>query len=148
MLSLAKADEWDEKTIFTFSAPVEIPGKVLLPGTYVFKLADSASDRNIVRVFNKNETQLYGTFLAIPHYRAKPSGKPIITFDERPADSPEPYVVAMKTAPLKAQKRTQEEVRTHRSSSTKASASGGVSNQKRPVFAVGVSDDGWLLQED
>ena len=37
----AYADEWDQKTIFTFSAPVEIPGQVLGAGTYVFKLADS-----------------------------------------------------------------------------------------------------------
>jgi len=42
----------------------------------VFKLADSASDRNIVQVFNKSETELYGTFLAIPDHRAKPLGKP------------------------------------------------------------------------
>jgi hypothetical protein len=89
LLPAAKADEWDQKTVFTFSGPVEIPGQVLLPGTYVFKLADSASDRNIVQVFNKQETHLYGTFLAIPDYRMKPSGKPIITFEERAADSPE-----------------------------------------------------------
>src|ERR1700678_414062 len=89
MMPAVRADDWDQRTVFTFSGPVEVPGQVLLPGTYVFKLADSASDRNIVQVFNKNETELYGTFLAIPDYRAKPSGKPIITFDERPADSPE-----------------------------------------------------------
>jgi hypothetical protein len=71
----ARADEWDQKTVFTFSAPVEIPGQVLLPGTYVFKLADSSSDRNIVQVFNKDESHLYGTFLAIADYRIKPSGK-------------------------------------------------------------------------
>jgi hypothetical protein len=164
MLPQAKADEWDQKTIFTFSEPVEIPGQVLQPGTYVFKLADSQSDRNIVQVFNKNENHLYGTFLAIPDYRLQPRGKPIITFEERAAGSPEavrawfypgdnyghefvypkvkavqlakanntpvasmpnelasnttkpaktmqePPVVAMKQAPLKAQKPTEEEV--------------------------------------
>jgi hypothetical protein len=89
MLWQAKADEWDQKTIFTFSGPVEIPGQVLQPGTYVFKLADSQSDRNIVQVFNKRETHLYGTFLAIPDYRLQPRGKPIITFEERAAGSPE-----------------------------------------------------------
>jgi hypothetical protein len=31
----AAADAWDKKTIVTFSAPVEVPGKVLTPGTYV-----------------------------------------------------------------------------------------------------------------
>jgi len=44
----ANADEWDQKTIFTFSSPVEIQGQVLERGTYVFKVADSLSDRNIV----------------------------------------------------------------------------------------------------
>jgi hypothetical protein len=84
-----RADEWDQKTVFTFGAPVEVPGQVLLPGTYVFKLADSSSDRNIVQVFNKDENHLYGTFLAIPDFRIRPSGKPIITFEERATGSPE-----------------------------------------------------------
>ncbi len=85
----AKADDWDQKTIVSFGGPVEIPGQVLPAGTYVFKLADSASDRNIVQVFSKDEKQLYGTFLAIPDYRLKPASKPIITFEERPAGAPE-----------------------------------------------------------
>ena len=84
-----KADVWNQKTVVTFSGPVEIPGAVLNPGSYVFKLADSESDRNIVQVFSKNEQHLYGTFLAIPDYRMKPSGKPIITFEERTAGSPQ-----------------------------------------------------------
>jgi LPXTG-motif cell wall-anchored protein len=89
MVPSAAADEWDQKTIFTFSGPVEIPGQVLSAGTYVFKLADTLSDRNVVQVFSKNEKQLYGTFLSIPDQRLHPAGKPIITFDERAAGSPE-----------------------------------------------------------
>ena len=85
----AMADDWDQRTIFTFSGPVEIPGQVLAAGTYVFKLADSTSNRNIVQVFSKTEKHLYGTFLAIPDQRLRPAGKPIITFDETPAGSPE-----------------------------------------------------------
>ena len=88
-LPQAKADEWSQKTVFTFSGPVEIPGQVLSPGTYVFKLMDSQSDRSIVQVFNKNENHLYGTFLTIPDYRLKLRGKPIITFEERAAGAPE-----------------------------------------------------------
>jgi hypothetical protein len=84
-----KADVWDQKTVVTFSGPVEIPGQVLPAGTYVFRLLDSQSDRNIVQVFDKRETHLFGTFLTIPDYRQKPSGKPMITFTERAADSPE-----------------------------------------------------------
>lgn len=89
MMAPLRADEWDQKTIFTFSGPVEIPGQVLEAGTYVFKFADSASDRNIVQVFNKDENHLYGTFLAIPDYRLQLADKAIVTFEERPAGSPE-----------------------------------------------------------
>jgi hypothetical protein len=89
MAPRALADDWDQRTIFTFSGPVEIPGQVLPAGTYVFKLADSSSNRNIVQVYSKNEKQLYGTFLAVPDARLRPSGKPIITFDERAAGDPE-----------------------------------------------------------
>jgi LPXTG-motif cell wall-anchored protein len=85
----ARADEWDQKTVFTFSGPVEIPGRVLSPGTYVFKLMDSMADRNVVQVFNKNETHCYGNFLAIPDYRMTPTSKPVITFEERAEDSPQ-----------------------------------------------------------
>jgi hypothetical protein len=89
MISRATADESDQKTSFTFSGPVEIPGQVLQAGTYVFKLADSGADRDIVQVFNKDETHLYGTFLAVADERLRPAGKPIITFEEAPAGSPE-----------------------------------------------------------
>jgi hypothetical protein len=85
----AKADPWDQKTIFTFNAPVEIPGRVLSAGTYVFKLADSQSDRNIVEVFNKRENHLYGIYLTIPDYRWQPPSKSVITFEERAAGAPE-----------------------------------------------------------
>jgi hypothetical protein len=84
----AKADQWDQRTIFTFSGPVEIPGQVLPPGTYVFKLADSSSDRNIVQVFNQDENHIYGTFNTVPDYRVQPTGRPVITFEERAAGAP------------------------------------------------------------
>jgi hypothetical protein len=89
LLPGAKADEWNQKTVFTFSGPVEIPGQVLPAGTYVFKLANSHSNRNIVQVFNQDENRIFGTFLAIPDYHLRPSDKPIIKFAERAAGSPE-----------------------------------------------------------
>lgn len=83
-----RADEHDKKTVVTFNAPVEIPGKALPAGTYVFKLLDSTGNRNIVQIFDKDEQHLIGTILAIPDYRMQPSDKPIIQFEERPAGSP------------------------------------------------------------
>jgi hypothetical protein len=85
----AKADAWNKKTVVTFSAPVEIPGQVLPAGTYVFKLADSQSDRHIVQIYNKDENHLYATILAVPDYRLEPTGKTVITFEERASASPE-----------------------------------------------------------
>ncbi len=85
----ARADAWDQKTKVTFSGPVEIPGRVLPPGTYVFKLADSMADRNIVEVFNKEENHLFGIFLAIPDYRLRPADKAVVTFEERVSGAPE-----------------------------------------------------------
>jgi hypothetical protein len=85
----ANADEWDQKTVFTFSGPVEIPGQVLDGGTYVFKVADSSADRNVIQVFSEDESHLYGTFLTVSDYHQQPSGKTIINFEERAAGDPE-----------------------------------------------------------
>jgi hypothetical protein len=91
----ARADEWNRKTEITFSGPVEIPGVhlagwgVLPAGTYVFKILDSQSDRHIVQIFNKDETKIYATILAIPNYRLRATDKTVITFRERPAGQPE-----------------------------------------------------------
>jgi len=83
-----KADDWNEKTIVTINAPVEIPGKVLLPGTYVFKLADSQSDRHIVEIWNADQNQLISTVMAIPDYRMDAPQKTIVDLAERPVGSP------------------------------------------------------------
>ena len=68
---------------------VEIPGKVLPPGTYAFKLLDSTGSRNIVQIFDKDQKKLYATILGIPDYRPEPPDKTIVRFDERPTGSPE-----------------------------------------------------------
>jgi hypothetical protein len=84
----AAANPADRKTIVTFNAPVEIPGKALPAGTYVFKLLDDTGTRDIVQVFDKDEKQLLGTILAVPDYRQTPPDKPIINFEERRSDAP------------------------------------------------------------
>ena len=87
-----KADEWNKKTIVTFSAPVEIPGvgaQVLPAGTYVFKLLDSQSNRNIVQIFNERQDHVFSTILAIPNYRLQATDKTVMTFRERAAGQPE-----------------------------------------------------------
>jgi hypothetical protein len=85
---VARADEYNKKTVVTFNGPVEIPGKALPAGTYVIKLFDSDSDRSVVQIWNKDETQLIATVLAIPDYHLTPADNPIITFEERAQGSP------------------------------------------------------------
>jgi hypothetical protein len=87
--AIARADEWDKKTVLTFSQPVEIPGRVLPAGTYTFKLADSMSDRHIVQIFNADGSQIIATVMTIPDYRLTSTDKTVIRFGEMPAGSPE-----------------------------------------------------------
>jgi hypothetical protein len=92
----AKADDYDKKTTVTFSGPIEIPPvyitgmRVLPAGTYVFKLVNSSSNRHIVQIFNKEQTKIYATILAIPNYRLVPKDKTVITFNEGVKGQPEP----------------------------------------------------------
>lgn len=88
----ARADEWNKRTEFEFSVPVQIPGQTLAAGKYVFQLADSASDRNIVRIFSEDASghqSLVTTLLAVPDYTATTPDAPLVHFEERPSDSPE-----------------------------------------------------------
>ncbi len=64
----ARADEWNRKTVLTFNQPVEIPGKVLSSGTYVFRRMDGP-DPNVVQILNADETHVYATLLTVPDYR-------------------------------------------------------------------------------
>ena len=85
----AHADEWNKKTVMTFSQPVEIPGQILPAGTYTFVLLDSPADRHIVQIFNADGSQIIATVLAINNYRLKPTGDTVVKFAERAGDNPE-----------------------------------------------------------
>jgi len=89
VLPSARADEWNKKTIVTFSQAVEVPGQILPAGTYTFQLLDSPSDRHIVQIFNADGSQIVATILAINNYRLQPTGDTVMKFSERPGDAPE-----------------------------------------------------------
>lgn len=84
-----RADEWNKKTILTFSGPVQIPGATLPAGSYVFKLADLSGNRHVVQVFDKDEKKIIATLLAIPNERLEAADEPVVMFSERPAGSPQ-----------------------------------------------------------
>jgi len=87
--SARAADTWNQKTIITFDQPVEVPGMILPAGTYTFKLADTFADRNVVQIFNADESHIITTILVINDYRLKATGKTVMTFNETPGNAPE-----------------------------------------------------------
>ena len=84
----AQDNNGNQRTYFTFSAPVELPGKTLPAGTYLFRLVDSPSNRHIVQVFDKDEKTILATILAIPAQRREPSDEPEVRFMEVAANQP------------------------------------------------------------
>jgi hypothetical protein len=80
----AQADQWDKRTILTVDQPVQVVNTLLEPGKYVFKLADSSSDRHIVQIFNGDQTRIVDTILAIPNYRLQPTSNSRFMFWETP----------------------------------------------------------------
>ena len=78
----------NQDTFFTFSQSVELPGKTLPAGTYFFQLADSPSNRHIVKVMSQDRRELHATLLAIPYYSTdRPSDEPQVRFMETPAQA-------------------------------------------------------------
>lgn len=78
------ADQWDKKTIITVDQPIQVTNTYLEPGTYVFKLANSSSNRNIVMIYNRDQNHLINTIMAIPNYHIRPEGRSQFTFWETP----------------------------------------------------------------
>jgi hypothetical protein len=85
----AIADEWNRRTLVTFSQNVEVSGTVLPAGTYVFQLADSQMDRHVVQVFDQHGSILT-TVLTIPAARPRATDDISMAFDENAAGSPHP----------------------------------------------------------
>ena len=87
--SSARADEWNKRTVLTFTQPVEIPGRVLPAGTYVFQLGETLTDRHIVLIYGADGTKFITTVMTIPNERIKATDETVIKFREVPAGSPE-----------------------------------------------------------
>jgi LPXTG-motif cell wall-anchored protein len=80
----ARADVWDKKTILTTNQPIQVEDTYLEPGTYVFKLLNSSSNRNIVQIYNEDQNHLINTIMAIPNYRLHPTDRTRFTYYETP----------------------------------------------------------------
>jgi hypothetical protein len=87
LIPVAKADEFDQRTVVTIDRPTEIPGMVLAPGTYVFKLFDSNAERKVVQVYK--DGHLIASFLGFPIYHATPARRTVVSFTEASSNSPQ-----------------------------------------------------------
>jgi hypothetical protein len=83
-----RADVSNQKVILSFDQPVEIPGKVIGPGTYVFRVLDTPGSRNIVQVLDKDETHVIATYITVGEEASQPFDKPYIFFEETREGSP------------------------------------------------------------
>ncbi len=84
----AQAQTWNKRTTLTFNQPVELPGVTLPAGTYVFRLIDLPAARNVVQVFNADESDVLAAILAVPHEHARAHDETVIGFEERSSGSP------------------------------------------------------------
>jgi len=89
---VAHADKSNQATTVTFSQPIQVPGRTLPAGTYLFMLADSESDRSLVQIFNADGTVLYATVQAVAAERQEPSGSTVITVAEQGSGKPDALV--------------------------------------------------------
>lgn len=156
----ARADEWNKKTILTFSGPVQIPGATLPAGSYVFKLADIPGNRHVVQVFDKDEKKIYTTMLAIPNERLEASDKPIVLFSERASGSPQAVkvwyypgerigneLVYPKSQAMKIAKETHQSVLAMNDDTTTANTAGEIPVEMKTA-ALGRFDESGTWQSD
>ena len=86
---VAHADETDQSTTISFSEPVQIPGLVLPAGTYLFRLVDDASSRNVVQILSADRTVLYATLQTIATERREPTRYTVIALAEQGPGQPD-----------------------------------------------------------
>ena len=55
-----------DEALVTFARPVEVPGRVLPPGAYVFKSMDNDG---LVQIFSADRKQLFATVVVVPEDR-------------------------------------------------------------------------------
>lgn len=87
----AAADARNQETVFTFSSDIEIPGKVLPAGTYVFRIADTVADRHMVLVFDRTG-RVVAIALTLAATRFSATNDTQVTFEARPAGTPSPLM--------------------------------------------------------
>jgi hypothetical protein len=79
---VAWADDWNKRTLVTIDRPIEVPGNVLSPGTYLFEVVEVPGTRNVVRISSEDGTKVYTTVFAIWDFKLETSDETRLTFYE------------------------------------------------------------------
>jgi hypothetical protein len=87
--TMARAADPVKRTQFSTNEPFEVPGMVLEPGRYVFRLIEPEAQRNVLEVFEtvqlwtSDEARLLSTLLTMPNYDMPTTDKTVFAFFER-----------------------------------------------------------------
>ncbi len=76
----ARAQYEQTKSTLAIADRVEVPGAVLEPGTYLVRVADVQSNRNVVLFESPDGSKTYATAIATPHRGAKALTQSEFTF--------------------------------------------------------------------
>ena len=80
---VAHADEADQYTKITFNQAIEIPGKILPAGTYLFKL-ENPDNLSVVQIRSADGTHTYATLQTIAAERGEPTADTVVVLAEQP----------------------------------------------------------------
>ena len=78
----------DNRTYFTFSGPVTLPGVTLPAGKYLFRNPDTLTGRRVVQVLSEDGRQAFAQLLTIPVQRFDAPKEPEIRFMETAEGTP------------------------------------------------------------
>jgi len=88
LASGANAFTSDKRTYFTFNQPVALPGVTLPAGTYMFRIANTETSRNVIQVSNKQGTESYALLNTVQAQRPDVPKDSEIRFRETAAGVP------------------------------------------------------------
>lgn len=72
--------EPERKAVIAIQSPMEIPGSVLQPGSYVFKQSGAQNGWTIVQIYNESESTLVTTVIAYPNSKLTSNGDTVMTY--------------------------------------------------------------------
>src|SRR5579863_6393718 len=90
----APVSEPIHKTSFSIDQPLEVPGMLLNPGSYVLRLIEQEPQRNVLQVFeavqvwSSDETRLLSTMLTTPNYDPRATERIVFSYFDRGRQQP------------------------------------------------------------